>query len=189
MPIWWFNNTVSNRSQAIRSYRTCPEVALAAAILSWTCAAAIAGPTHDQSVPKQTYSSEVEKFCLSVGDRASDARFAWQVKELTELDKKVTERLELLQARISEYKKWLTLRKNYSDRVRQGLIEIYRKMPDEAASDQLSVLDKMTAAALISKLPARKASTILATMDAKKAAVLVSIMRSSADTKTAARAK
>ena len=111
------------------------------------------------------------------------------MQELTELDKKVTERLELLQARISEYKKWLTLRKNYSDRVRQGLIEIYRKMPDEAASDQLSVLDKMTAAALISKLPARKASTILATMDAKKAAVLVSIMRSSAGTKTAARAQ
>ena len=189
MPISWSSNAVLNCWQALWGCRARPEAVLAAAVLSWTCATAIAGPTQDKPISKPAYSSEVQKFCLSVGDKASDARFAWQVQELTELDKKVSERLKLLQARITEYKKWLKLRKDYSDRVRQGLIEIYRKMPDEAASDQLSVLDKMTAAALLSKLPARKASTILATMDAKKAAVLVSIIRSSAATKTAASAK
>ncbi len=120
-----------------------------------------------------------EQYCSNIANAASDARFAWQKQTLVETEKQVKERLEELNAKITEYQKWLARRDEFSRKAEATITNIYAKMKPDAAAQQLAVLDEETAAAVITKLNPRVASALMAEMDPKQAARLTAIISAS----------
>ncbi|MGI9426768.1 MAG: MotE family protein [Hyphomicrobiaceae bacterium] len=183
MQIWWSNRL--NASPAGWTLHGILRRSVAAIAAVWMLAFADglhrseAGQTSATGAAHRQ-DKETRGFCANVADKALDARFAWQRRELIELEKKLGERVKLLSARIKEYKKWVALREDFSKRANAQLIEIYAKMRPDAASQQLSAMNGRTAAALISKLPPRKASVILSEMEAGKAAAISSMIKGAA---------
>jgi len=123
--------------------------------------------------------SRGEQYCSNIADAAAEARFVWQKQTLLETEKKVKERIEKLQARIAEYKKWLERRNAFSRKAQSAVTDIYAKMRPEAAARQLAALDEETAAAVVSKLKPRIAGAVMAEMDAQQAARLTAIISAS----------
>ena len=83
-----------------------PLVACLAAATLLAAGAASARPDEardaaDHSAP-ETEPSVVEQYCTNIRDAAADARHAWQMEALRELEKQVGQRIAELDARIAE---------------------------------------------------------------------------------------
>lgn len=145
----------------------------------WTAMAHRAGehPTK-RVVPPQA--SLAEKYCSAVGDKATDARFAWQAETLKKMTKELDKRRAILEERIAELKQWVERRDRFVELGTESLVKIFESMRPDAASQQLSSVDEMTAASIITKLKARTASAILNEMDTVKAARLASTIAGAA---------
>ncbi|MEQ8824485.1 MAG: MotE family protein [Filomicrobium sp.] len=115
-----------------------------------------------------------ERYCQAVGDIATDARFAWQAGQLKKLAKELDDRRAILEERIAELKSWVERRDQFVELGTESLVKIFQSMRPDAASQQLSSVDEMTAAAIITKLKPRTASSILNEMETEKAARLAS---------------
>ena len=94
---------------------------------------------------------------------------------VSEIAKEIDEKVKELRARTEEYKKWYELRRTFSEKATDSLVQIYSKMRPESAAAQISVMNQMTAAALIIKLDTRVASAVLNEIEPKKAASLSSL--------------
>ncbi|MGI9405709.1 MAG: MotE family protein, partial [Hyphomicrobiaceae bacterium] len=125
-----------------------------------------------------------EKYCVNISDAATDARMAWQAQTIKGMSKKLDKKIEQLEVRTQEYKKWLARREAFINKATTSLIEIYAKMRPDAAAIQLTTLDVETASAILTKLKARTSSAILAEMDPKHAAKLASVIAGSAKVRT-----
>lgn len=121
-----------------------------------------------------------ERYCQAVGDIATDARFAWQAGQLKKLAKELDERRAILEERIAELKSWVERRDKFVELGTESLVKIFQSMRPDAASQQLSSVDEMTAAAIITKLKPRTASSILNEMDTEKAARLAATIAGAA---------
>ena len=95
------------------------------------------------------------EYCLNIANAAADARFAWQKQTLADIEQKIAKRVELLEAKIAEYQKWLARRDEFSNKAQDNLVTIYARMKPDAAAAQLSAMDEETAAAVLIKLEPR----------------------------------
>jgi len=120
-----------------------------------------------------------EQYCRAVRDAAAEARYAAQVARLEAMSKELEQRHEKIQSRATQLKEWFTKRDEFAQRATAQLVSIYASMRPESASEQLTKMDEVTAAAILSKLEARAASAILNDMPAEKAARLATILAGS----------
>jgi flagellar motility protein MotE (MotC chaperone) len=124
--------------------------------------------------------SVAETYCANIADKAADARFFAQKKQIEELQKQLNERAAALDAKIAEYRKWVQRRDEFAKRAEEQLVQIYARMRPDAAALQLAAMDEETAAALITRLKMRNASAILNEMPPDKAARLSGIIAGAA---------
>ncbi|MBW3097368.1 MotE family protein [Pseudohoeflea coraliihabitans] len=137
------------------------------------------GGKLDPQLP-QTTGSEVENYCANIVDEARDQRYLRQKQELEDLQKRVDERIALMQQRSDYYREWLAKREKFLEVAEGTLTEIYQKMRPDSAAEQLSLIHPSVAAAIVMKLSPRLSSQILNEMEAKKAASLASIIADAA---------
>jgi flagellar motility protein MotE (MotC chaperone) len=121
-----------------------------------------------------------QDYCVNIANAAADARFMWQKKALTDIEKELQERVAKLEAKVAEYQQWLARRDEFSKKAQATLISIYSRMRPDAAAMQLADLDIETAAAVLTKLDPRVSSAILAEMNAKHAARLTATISGAA---------
>jgi flagellar motility protein MotE (MotC chaperone) len=115
-------------------------------------------------------------YCDNIANAAADARFAWQKKALLQTEQQVAKRIEELNAKIAEYRKWLARRDEFAIKAQKAVVDIYSKMKPDAAAQQLTVLDEEMAAAVLTKLDPRVASAVMNEMETKRAARLTAII-------------
>lgn len=120
-----------------------------------------------------------EQYCRAAVDAVREARHAVQMKQIESLRKEIDARLAKVDARLAELKEWLQKREAFSNLATSQLVGIYAAMRPEAASEQLTKMDEVTAAAIIGRLEARSASAILNDMPSEKAARLATILSDS----------
>jgi flagellar motility protein MotE (MotC chaperone) len=118
----------------------------------------------------------VQQYCSNIANFAADARIAWQMKRLGELEAQTKQRIAELEAKEVESKDWIDKRAELMKKAEDGVVAIYAKMQPEAAAAQMVVMEDATAAALLTKLNARVSSAILNEMEAGKAARLTELM-------------
>lgn len=136
------------------------------------------GVSAQQAPP--TLEDEIKAFCGNIADAARDQRYLLQKKELEKLQTEVDERIARLEERSAQYREWLDKREEFMRVAEAGLVDIYKNMRPDSASQQLALMKPEVAAAIIMKLNARLASQILNEMDAKVAASLTGIIASAA---------
>ena len=127
-------------------------------------------------------SDGAQQFCSNIANTAADARIAWQMKRLVDLDAQMKQKIVELEAKEVESKEWIDKRAELMKKADDGVIAIYAKMRPESAAAQMAILDEPTAAALIARLNPRVASAILNEMEAGKAAKLTSLISGNAAT-------
>lgn len=118
----------------------------------------------------------VQQYCANIANIAADARIAWQMKRLGELEAQLKQKISELEAKEAESREWVAKREEFMKKAEDGVVAVYAKMEPEAAAAQLIVMEEATAAALLSKLNPRISSAILNEMDASKAARLTDLM-------------
>lgn len=126
---------------------------------------------------------DIRKFCGGIADAARDKRYLLQREELHKLQTQVDERIETLKVYRDDYKSWLEKRNEFLATAEAGLVDIFKKMKPDAAANQLEIIEKNIAAAIIMKLSPRLSSQIFNEMDAEVAAQLATIIASAANRK------
>lgn len=120
--------------------------------------------------------SPAEQYCANVRDAAKDARLAWQMEALRDLEKQVEERIAALDARQAEFEDWLRRREEFAEKAKATLVAVYANMRPDAAAEQLAILKDEEAAAVLTNLVPRSASAILNEMQPERAAQLAVAM-------------
>jgi flagellar motility protein MotE (MotC chaperone) len=128
--------------------------------------------------------SPAQQYCSSILDATSAAQIAQQTRNLQAAQKEIDDRITLLSAKAEVLKNWMKLRADFVARATDSLVQIYSRMKADAAAAQLAVMDEMTSAAIISKLPPKIASPIMAEMDIAKAARLSAVIAGSGEVAT-----
>lgn len=149
-----------------------------------TLAQEVTAPAAQLPVLDTATQEEIQQFCGSIIEPARDQRYLMQKQELEKLQSDVDSRIAVLEERRAEYEDWLKRRNDFMKQAEGKLVEIYRKMPADAAAPQLQETNAILAAAIIMKLPPRQSSLILAEMEPDKAAIVASIMSSASDPNT-----
>lgn len=137
-------------------------------------------PKKKEMAAKQEMAAPVDNadggYCSNILDAASEARAAFRLKKLKDIEAEIEKRIAALEEKSQEIKSWLERREKFIDKAQGQLVAIYKQMRPDAAALQLAVLDEMTAAAILLKLKPRTASSILNEMDPKLAARLASFV-------------
>ena len=139
-------------------------------------------PAEASAAPSIDLETIARSYCSNNLPIAGEARLAWQMKRLQELEAKVTQKSAELAARTEEAKKWLERQQEAANKAQDSLVAIYAKMKPESAAQQLAALNEDTAMAILLKLTSRSASAVLNEMNADRAARIASIMASRAST-------
>jgi flagellar motility protein MotE (MotC chaperone) len=113
-----------------------------------------------------------DDYCANIADLAADARHMLQMKTLEELEKKIDQKIVLLEARRAESEAFLKKRNDAIKETRQDLVDIFSKMKPDVAAAQFEILDVETSASILKQLNARAAGTILNEMKAPVAAAI-----------------
>lgn len=116
--------------------------------------------------------ADTKQFCANNLAIAGDARIAWQTSKLLELEARIKQRLEDLEARKTQLVEWLRKHDEAMKKASDDVIAIYARMKPAAAASQLAVMDDAMAATVIAKLPPRASSAILNVMEPARAAQL-----------------
>lgn len=148
----------------------------AVAVLLGSISGAMAEDKPAVKTPPKTAREEIKDFCANIADAARDQRYLLQKEELSSLQKKVDERISVLEKRRAEYEDWVKQRNKFAEMAQAGLVDIYKKMKPDAAASQLNLVDPNLASAIVMKLSATQSSLILAEMEPKKAAALTAII-------------
>jgi flagellar motility protein MotE (MotC chaperone) len=128
----------------------------------------------------------VGRYCSNIAPAVGEARVAWQMKRLEELDGQIKNRIAELEAKEAEARDWVNKREDMLKKADDDIVAIYAKMRPEAAAAQLIVMEDGSAASILSKLNARVASTILNEMEAARAARLTDLISGKAKAANAA---
>jgi flagellar motility protein MotE (MotC chaperone) len=122
----------------------------------------------------------VARYCANIAPVVVEARIAWQMKRLAELDAQIKKRIAELDAKEAEARDWVNKREDMLKKAEDDIVAIYAKMQPEAAAAQLIAMDDASAAAILSKLNPRAASAILDEMEAARAAKLTDLISGAA---------
>jgi flagellar motility protein MotE (MotC chaperone) len=104
---------------------------------------------------------------------------------LAALEKKIDEKIKLLEAREAEVKSWVEKQKTLRESATESLVAIYAGMDAEVAAKQLAGLDAKLASSVLRQLKPRVASAILNEMKPETANLLVRTIASAAARETA----
>jgi flagellar motility protein MotE (MotC chaperone) len=115
-------------------------------------------------------------YCASIANLATDARYALQMKTLEDLQKKIDERITVLEATRAENETLVKTREETVKTTQKGVVDIFAKMKPDVAAAQFEILDVETSASILKQLNARAASTILNEMKAPIAAAITAKM-------------
>ena len=107
---------------------------------------------------------------------ASEARAAYQLRRLADLEEQVRDAVEKLEAKEYAARQWVTRRDEMMKAATEDVVAIYSKMTPEAAAPQLAAMQDSVAAAVLAKLNPRAASAILGEMDTERAARLATLI-------------
>jgi flagellar motility protein MotE (MotC chaperone) len=113
-----------------------------------------------------------DDYCTNIADLAADARYMLQMKTLEDLEKKIDQKIVLLEAKRAESEAFLKKRNDAIKETRQDLVDIFSKMKPDVAAAQFEILDVETSASILKELNARVAGTILNEMKAPIAAAI-----------------
>lgn len=137
-------------------------------------------PNQKPTEPRPEDTKLADDYCTNIADAAADARFAWQKRTLSEMEKELDRRIVLLETRTAEYREWLARRDAFVKKAQEALVGIYARMRPDAAASQLAAMDEETAAAVLTKLNPRNASAILNEMPPGRAARLTTTIAGAA---------
>jgi flagellar motility protein MotE (MotC chaperone) len=151
-------------------------VTLAAALPMRAFSQDLKKPEADAVKSEPETGDSVGRYCTNIAAAAGEARIAWQMKRLEELDAQIKKRIAELDAKEAEAREWVNKRQEMLKKADDDIVAIYGKMRPEAAASQLIAMDDGSAAAILSKLNPRAASTILNEMEAARAAKLTDLM-------------
>lgn len=132
--------------------------------------AKVAAPTKITAVPAVLMPKD--DYCANIADLAADARYMLQMKTLEDLEKKIDQKIVLLEAKRAESEAFLKKRDDAIKETRQDLVDIFSKMKPDVAAAQFEILDVETSASILKQLNARAAGTILNEMKAPVAAAI-----------------
>ncbi len=113
-----------------------------------------------------------DDYCANIADLAADARYMLQMKTLEDIEKKIDQKIVLLEAKRAESEAFLKKRNDAIKEARQDLVDIFSKMKPDVAAAQFEILDVGTAASILKQLNARVSSTILNEMKVPVAAAI-----------------
>lgn len=122
--------------------------------------------------------SEAQRYCDNIAAVATEARFAWQTRKLTELQGQVTIRVAELEKKRAELESSLARRDEAMKKAQAMLIAVYAKMDPEAAASQLALMDDGIAAAVLAQLTPKQSSAILDEIKPERASQLATAMMS-----------
>jgi flagellar motility protein MotE (MotC chaperone) len=134
-----------------------------------------------EPTPPAAGSELVTRYCAAIRQPAAEAQLARQQQELAKARDEIDGRLALLDAKMAETRQWLAKRKEFTDRAHEQLVRLYAQMRPEPAAAQLTAMNEVVAAAILSKLGPKAGSPILAEMEPAQAARLSAIIAGSAD--------
>jgi flagellar motility protein MotE (MotC chaperone) len=120
--------------------------------------------------------SDIERFCANTAPLAGEARLSWQTARLRELEAQVDQRLQVLEARKTEFNAWMRKRDEAMRHATESVVAIYVRMRPDSAAQQLAAMEDAIAAAVLAKLPSRAAGAILSEMESGRAARLSRVM-------------
>ncbi|MBA8879801.1 MotE family protein [Phyllobacterium myrsinacearum] len=126
--------------------------------------------------PKDETGQEIDRYCTNITDKAADARYAMQTRELEQLRVDIDSRIQELEAKRKEYEVWLKRRDEFIDKAEDSLVGIISKMRPDAAAAQMALMGDEPAAALLLKLNPRISSVILNEMPAEKSSRLARVI-------------
>ncbi len=69
-----------------------------------------------ETAPKDEARQEIDRYCTNITDKAADARYAMQTRELAQLRVDIDSRIEQLDAKRKEYEVWLKRRDEFIDK-------------------------------------------------------------------------
>jgi len=121
----------------------------------------------------------VAEICANVAPAAREARIAWQMTQLTDVERRLKQRLDELQKAEASAREWIAKRDALEKAAKDDVVAIYAQMDPEAAAGQLSGMDDALAAAILSKLKPKAAGLILGEMETSRASKLASLASAS----------
>ncbi|SDQ92589.1 MotE family protein [Pseudovibrio sp. Tun.PSC04-5.I4] len=119
---------------------------------------------------------QAKNYCEAVADQAKEARIAWQMRALFDVEQQMKAKIAELDVKISELRSWVKRRDDILRRAEGHVVDIYANMRPDAAALQLTALDDETAISILLQMKARKASSVLAELEAERAAYLTDLM-------------
>ncbi len=153
------------------------------AAVAFACGLSAPAAAQDSAKPKppavaepRALDSEIARYCTALAPSEREARAAYQLARLAELEAKVRDEVETLEQKESAARDWVTRREAMLKSAADDVVAIYAKMDAEAAAPQLAAMEESAAAAVLAKLNPRVAGAILAEMQAEKAAKLSSLI-------------
>ncbi|WP_310620269.1 MotE family protein [Flexibacterium corallicola] len=156
----------------------CVGGAVLAASLVFGSSALAAGGEAEAISPQdlQKAVDDAKAYCVATAEQASDARNQWQMRAIFDAQAKMDRKVEELEVKISELKQWVQKRDEILRRAEGHVVSIYSNMRSDAAAEQLSTLDDVTAVSVLLQMKPRQAGGILAEMPAERAAYLADSM-------------
>ena len=155
-------------------------VALAIATGTATSVADEAKPKAIVASPDKGGDAGLTKFCANAAPAVQEARIAWQMKRLGELDGQLKQRIADLEKSEAAAREWVDKRDALLRAASDDIVAIYTKMQPEAAATQMNAMADSLAAAILSKLRPKTASAILNEMEAARASKLAAIIAGAA---------
>jgi flagellar motility protein MotE (MotC chaperone) len=132
--------------------------------------------TNARSGAERSVDSEIARYCGAVAPSAAEARLAWQMKRLAEMETRVRQALDELRKREGEAREWVQKRDQMTKAANEDVVGIYAKMPAEGAAAQLGAMDETVAVSVLMKLKPQVAAGILNEMDPDRAGHLASMI-------------
>lgn len=137
----------------------------------------LAGAAAGQGTPgRPAPQNETQQYCSNIAAAAADARYAWQRKQLTDLQAQLKQQTADLDAKQTEFKAVLARRDDMMKKANDTVVGLYAHMKADAAATQLAALENEMAAAILSQLNQRQATLILNEIPPEKAARLVTVI-------------
>lgn len=126
--------------------------------------------------PTLTENEEIARYCAALGPSIVEARAAYQLRRLVDLEAQTRQQVEKLEAKEQEAREWVTKREQMMKAASDDVIGIYSKMPSESAAAKLAEMDERMAASVLARLKPAAAAAILAEMQTEKAAKLSALI-------------
>lgn len=126
--------------------------------------------------PAPAESDEISRYCSALGPSIVEARAAYQLRRLEELEVEAREQVQKLEVKEREAREWVIKREQMMKAATDEVVAIFAKMAPDAAAGRLASMDDLIAASVLAKLKPGPASAILAEMQAEKAAKLSTLI-------------